>query len=265
MRSTREVDDFLKSPLGAALIGDGFVYAHPIETFFVTALYGRPNAANAAPLLRALRVELERRIKPHVSLVDARRVEGVDGDAFSALATYVKREREGLAQKVTRLCLLRPEGLSGAVVAGFFAVVDPPYPVLVATTLQEATSFLTPEVTPVVIAELDALVTSVADRPRVVVDVERVLRELGFDAELPRVARALALSPRTLQRRLADAGTSFIDLARRARLQEAERRLRETSDSITAIALDCGWSSAQHFAADFRAAHGVTPSSWRRS
>ncbi len=50
----------------------------------------------------------------------------------------------------------------------------------------------------------------------------------------------------------------------RCRLQEAKRLLHGTNQSVTAIALDLGFSSSQHFATVFRRLEGTTPSAFRR-
>jgi AraC-like DNA-binding protein len=48
------------------------------------------------------------------------------------------------------------------------------------------------------------------------------------------------------------------------RLRRAAARLSETSESVTAIAFDCGFGDLSTFNARFRAAFGVTPSAYRR-
>jgi AraC family transcriptional regulator len=47
------------------------------------------------------------------------------------------------------------------------------------------------------------------------------------------------------------------------RIDEAKRRLSETDDSITDVALATGFGQAQHFSTSFRKATGLTPSSFR--
>jgi len=49
-----------------------------------------------------------------------------------------------------------------------------------------------------------------------------------------------------------------------ARMNEARRRLRETRQSVVAVALDLGFSSPSHFAQVFRRETGLTPSDYRR-
>lgn len=49
-----------------------------------------------------------------------------------------------------------------------------------------------------------------------------------------------------------------------ARMNEARRRLRETGESVIAIALEVGFASASHFAQVFRRETRMTPSEYRR-
>jgi AraC family transcriptional regulator len=50
----------------------------------------------------------------------------------------------------------------------------------------------------------------------------------------------------------------------RIRIEEAKRRLIKTTQSITEIALDCGFENPGHFATVFRRLEGVTPSAYRQ-
>jgi AraC-like DNA-binding protein len=54
-------------------------------------------------------------------------------------------------------------------------------------------------------------------------------------------------------------------LIQKTRMDVAVRRLRETSDSIAAIALDCGYSDQSAFTRQFRQTVGLSPSQYRRS
>ena len=62
-------------------------------------------------------------------------------------------------------------------------------------------------------------------------------------AALADAAMALAVSPRTLQRRLLDLGTSFRSEAQTARLERAQGLLRDTELPITTIALEVASSN----------------------
>jgi AraC family transcriptional regulator len=50
----------------------------------------------------------------------------------------------------------------------------------------------------------------------------------------------------------------------RLRMEEAQRRLLRTRDSVTEISLACGYENPAHFAAAFRRIFGVSPTEFRR-
>jgi AraC-like DNA-binding protein len=79
---------------------------------------------------------------------------------------------------------------------------------------------------------------------------------------IPR-STALALSRRTLQRRLDDEGVSFSDLVSDVRRGLAELYLRESSLPIAEIAARLGYADPRAFQRAFREWHGTTPSEWR--
>lgn len=54
-------------------------------------------------------------------------------------------------------------------------------------------------------------------------------------------------------------------LIRKTRMEAAMQRLRDTTDSIATIALDCGYSDQSAFTRQFRQAAGLSPSEYRRS
>lgn len=87
----------------------------------------------------------------------------------------------------------------------------------------------------------------------------RYLTEPGFG--LAGLAARLGMSPRSVQRCLAAAGTSFSELLIGMRLEQAQQRLRSGQDrvSILSIAMDAGFSSAAHFSRRYHAEYGETP------
>ena len=98
--------------------------------------------------------------------------------------------------------------------------------------------------------------------------VERAIRALIARDETPRinlVADALGTSVRTLQRRLADAGSSFMMLLDRSRLAAAVDVLQHTDAKVVDIALDLGYSEQAHFSRAFRRWMGLAPREYRRS
>jgi AraC-like DNA-binding protein len=84
-------------------------------------------------------------------------------------------------------------------------------------------------------------------------------------AGIGQVARALAVSPRTLQRRLESRGTTFGELRDATRLQQAMQHLRDPRIAIKEIAGLLGFSEPSTFYRAFRRWTGATPAHFRRT
>lgn len=84
--------------------------------------------------------------------------------------------------------------------------------------------------------------------------------ELGPDD----IARALHMSRRSLYNLFAEANLRPREFIRNLRLEKACEALAQTNgDSVTAIALDHGFTDAAHFSRSFRERFGVSPSAYR--
>ncbi|MCV2891438.1 AraC family transcriptional regulator [Ruegeria aquimaris] len=81
--------------------------------------------------------------------------------------------------------------------------------------------------------------------------------------QLPEAAHALGLTPRTLNRRLKQEGTSFQDIKDALRRDIAIRALQNGTDSIEQIAFDTGFSAPANFHRAFRKWTNRTPGSYR--
>jgi AraC-like DNA-binding protein len=98
----------------------------------------------------------------------------------------------------------------------------------------------------------------------VVTQVREVLsRELPAAADQAAVARKLGLSARTLQRRLAEAGTSFQDVLDEVRAGAARRLLRDPALAVSEVAFSLGYAELSSFYRAFRRWTGQTPIDWR--
>src|SRR5262249_10912818 len=73
-------------------------------------------------------------------------------------------------------------------------------------------------------------------------------------------ARAPGMSLRTLQRRLAEEGTSFVELVNQARRDLACTYLRESPWSVTEVAFLLGFADVSSFSRAFRRWTGLSPS-----
>jgi len=101
---------------------------------------------------------------------------------------------------------------------------------------------------------------SVLDRARL--ELARQLPEQGPDLEA--IAAALALSPRTLQRRLREGGLSFSQLVDETRQQLVLHYLRDPALELAEIAFLVGFSESGSLARAFRRWTGTSPGEYRR-
>ena len=85
------------------------------------------------------------------------------------------------------------------------------------------------------------------------------------DTRIAAVAREMATTPRTLQRRLAASSSSYEELLDRVRRETAERWLTRERLSISEISYLLGYSEAAAFHRAFKRWVGMTPQEFRRS
>jgi AraC-like DNA-binding protein len=260
VRTATDADDYIADPDAACLaVPRGLVFCAR-ATLWGFALWGKPSEPDVRRLVELLALELADGVVPHASLIDVRRLEVADPRAFSVLASYLRRHWETFRTRVTRVALVRPPGLLGATVAGFYQVAGAPYPVRVFDDLESATTWLrAPELAEI----LDAAITCASSIPPIVVELRRWLDTHLTAASLARAAKAVSRAPRSLQRDLGAAGSSFQHELDAARVRLAKRLLVETDSPLTEIAYDVGCASPQHFSTLFRRITKVTPSTWR--
>jgi AraC-like DNA-binding protein len=95
--------------------------------------------------------------------------------------------------------------------------------------------------------------------------VRRAIAESLRDGEpsLSRVAKKLAMSPRSLQRQLQEYGMKFKKIVNDTRRQSALSYLKDRKNSLTEIAFLLGYSEASAFNRAFKRWTGLTPSAYR--
>jgi AraC-like DNA-binding protein len=85
----------------------------------------------------------------------------------------------------------------------------------------------------------------------------------GGEPSLERIADQLGVTPRTLQRKLHELGTSYNDVVDQMRRQLAMRYLREPQMAICEVAYLLGFSESSSFHRAFKRWTGVTPKEFR--
>jgi AraC-like DNA-binding protein len=260
MRRAPTVEDYVANWRDSYVVSREFCAFHASPSLFGVVAWGRPGAEQGRQIVAARAPELAD-AGPHHLVLDYRLVEVVDPDTFRCLADFVATNRERLTQVTAKVALVKPtDAFTGATVAGFYSVVAPPYPSKLCDTIEEAEAWLGVPTLALVTQMHEA---SSAGRPTTSALQGLLDREptLGMDE----AAKELALTGRTLQRRLAAEETTFVAEARKARVRRAKHLLATTDDKVADIAHAVGSASVQHFTELFREETGTTPAAWRQS
>jgi AraC-like DNA-binding protein len=95
--------------------------------------------------------------------------------------------------------------------------------------------------------------------------VKRTLKRslAGSRPSLQQLARGLGMSPRTLQRRLTDAGLTFQQMVEETRHELARYYLEHTTVELNEVAYLVGYGDANSFFRAFQHWEGTSPGEWR--
>lgn len=91
-----------------------------------------------------------------------------------------------------------------------------------------------------------------------------LLGQLGLVAGIDDVAQALALSPRSLRRKLDAEGTTFRQIHEAERRQLSAQLLASTQMTLDEMAIHLGYSDTASFTRAFRRWHGMSPGEYRK-
>ena len=263
MRSAASIAEFVDDPRGRCITGGSFAYGWPTPELCITAFWGQPDPTDLESLATLYALELAPPAQAHAAIIDTVRVEAVSPHAFGVIARYVQAHREGLAEFVTKLAIVRRVGFVGAVAAGFYETIEAPYPVSVFDQLGDALTWC--EGPGWVERDIERWVAESADVPDLVRTVRRAIESTLPDSDLELVAKLLGTTVRTLQRRLKEHDTTFRIQVGLTQVRVAQRWLEDTDESITRIAYEVGCSTPQHLSTLFRQHAGTTPSAWREA
>jgi AraC-like DNA-binding protein len=250
------LEGFRKRPEGSVVVGNGWLYGCVDRGLFGLAAWGAPTVEEFRRLQPCLEVPLAVDAPPHVALVEVRRLGPLGVELYAELMRYGNERRGISGSKVRRQVILAPAGYERALLVGFREVGKPPYEVVFADSDEEAAQMSDHPHAATLLAEIAQLI----EGPLRV----KVAQSIATGAtEIADVARQLSVSSRTLQRRLASEGTSFVEVVREVMVERAKVLLASTDAKLELVARRVGCRSASHFTASFRRVTGETPSVWR--
>ena len=263
MQGIATLEAYLSHPVGRYLLGPTFVHWWCNPRLNGITFWGRPEEEHIRVVIGALGAEFRADVAPHWSLIDVRRVSVVDLAAFTALLHFARAHRDALGAVVRGQAFLRPDGLAGAAVAGFPAVLDPAYPTRVFTDPTEALRWLEVADVTATLRELDEIYARTSGETAFLAGIRAFLERTPGSPTLHDTARAFAMSARNLQRRLSEMHTTFQAEQNAARVRVATTLLLETNYGLKRIAIEVGCASLQNFSALFHKSVGESPSQWR--
>jgi AraC-like DNA-binding protein len=258
LRPAGSIDAYVVSPAGCYAGGPTFLCF--CQGICGLVVWGDPQPEHAAEVLRALEADL--RLRPHGYFIDARRLGATPSpEAFQLVLSHLLPRWEQYQGVIERCAIVLPPGMAGAVVAGFFSLASPPFPVRFFADPVAALEWLGSSAA--VMAEIDSAQHAVGGADPFLFRLRAHLDD-RLAAATPRgAAKELGVSGRSLQRRLQDANTTFTNELNAARVRKAQRLLAGSDIKVTGIALEVGCASSQHFSQLFRKLTGETPSAWR--
>lgn len=260
-----DADEYFASPGGKVLSRRSFFCSSPGGDLYTLWAWGVLDLPDTRELFEVLEAVTRHPGPKRRQLVVLRHVEHVtltSMQLFTQRLPSLHRYRDTIAREA----VVRPSGVVGVIAAGFYEVVPQPFVGRVFTDLSLALDWLEPRADSA--AWLEAATafeeTSRAAHAKEVGLLPSVFAHHGLRLSLTEGARRLGLSPRTLQRRLADAGTTFEAERQRLALVRAQELLIAGAADVKAIAWEVGFRSPSAFIEMFRRGTSLTPREWQR-
>src|SRR5262245_10180178 len=115
----------IAAPIGRYTRGEHFLFWCSRVDLCGLAVWGRPDVGELELLTEIFdRGEGNGLAIPCDFVLDTRRLEGIERDAFDALVRAGSERIDGMRRRIRRHALLRGSGTLGALVAGFYPVLD---------------------------------------------------------------------------------------------------------------------------------------------
>ena len=257
------LEAFASQPVGRYLAGPTWINLCAERDLWIQIVWGPIEEADVQGLLDSLRL-LSSEHGPHALLFDCSCLEDMSVKDAYRLRRFLVEGQSHTGPRSTRqalVCSLEAVPILRDARVG----ASPQHASEAFACFNEALAWLNPRLP----ADLRASILNV--RAALTPDARRLarLRQIISDADVTNldiafVARHLGCSRRSLQRELARWGTTFRAELNRIRIERAKRSL-STGVSVTWLAYELGFGSAQSFIRGFKQHTGQTPGNWRRN
>jgi AraC-like DNA-binding protein len=264
LRIASDVADFMKRPVGAGvLVETNFLWC-VTPTLCGSTGWGTPTGEQAERVMRVCDAFFHPAVGPQVDVVlDGYLLEQVLPAAVMAIYEWTRRNVDRLQQRMRKQVGVPPPGLGGMLLSGIVPVLGHPYRTNIVSTPRQAYRLLRGDEGEALHDEVAEHVARFSGIPPLVGELRNLLRAKKGKLTVEDAGRQLARSPRTLQRELEAARTSFREEQARARLAAVEEALSGSDDKIAAIAARIGLSAAG-LNRLIRERLGTTLEGWRR-
>jgi AraC-like DNA-binding protein len=211
--------------------------------------------------MKRLWIDLAGRIAPPYDFIlDLRALDSVSAGAFTLVREFATTGKPGLR----RMAILVGDDTTGGVIQlGLFVLRPPRFAWRSFHTYGAAASWLERPDAPAVLADVEQRTVDRAVEPTPLARLRAQLSH-GQDTGMDAIARDLGLSTRSLQRALADWGTTFSEERDRARVLRAQELLRDPGTKLDAIAAAVGCGDRRSLNRLFRRVTGESPAEFRR-
>jgi AraC-like DNA-binding protein len=263
MRLVADTRELWRAPVGACVAGKRFLFFCARADLWGFVAWGDLDAADIRGIGDIIASEVDHDVAPHSSFVDLRKVASVDATFYAVVLEVLAAHGEIFSKLITRAAVVVPRGPAGVVAEGLARQVDFPHPITIHAEPEEALRSLGVR-DRAFLGELETIQARVEGVTPLLRTVRAILDARPGRAPLATVAKKVGTSTRTLQRKLSEQGTTFQSELNRAQIARAQELLRGEA-TLTAIAMEVGCPSLQHFSALFRRMTGETPSAWRKA
>lgn len=266
LREVASADEFWSAPDGCMLRRGHFAYLGASPQLLSLVIWGHVGGSDVEELAAVLGAAAAHPVRRD-ALVQTQDMTGVDEVSLRAWSRFMAGTLDRSEAVTRREAVVRPSGTIGMIVAGFYGVVEVRYPTAIFAERGAALAWLRAPARAQarIEAESDRLVEEARTTPDLLYRLRELLAGRAGKADLALAARELAVSARTLQRRLGESDTSFERELALARVAAAKNLLLRTTLAVKSIALEVGLPSASRLSQLFAAHEQATPSGWRRA